>query len=157
MAGSIFREKSLQRVSSPEQLNDYIRVTSPGIWLTLSAVIVLLVGFVVWGVVGSLETTLSAVVISRDGTAACYVKESEIDKIGLSDAGRLGSKEYTMKEMAAEPIVVDESFSDYALRVGGLSAGEWVYPMILGETLPDGVYEASIVTDKVSPISFLFN
>ncbi len=45
---SIFREKSMERVSSPEQLNDYIKVTNPGIWLTLAAVIVLLIGFIVW-------------------------------------------------------------------------------------------------------------
>ncbi len=157
MANSIFREKSLQRVSSPEQLNDYIRVTSPGIWLTLSAAIVLLVGFLVWGVVGTLETKLSAVAVSENGKTVCYIKESEIDKMDLSDAVRLGDKEYAMTEMADEPIVVDESFSDYALRVGGLSAGEWVYPMTLSETLPDGVYEVSVVTERVSPISFLFN
>ncbi len=27
----IFREKSLERVSSPEELNDYIRVTTPSV------------------------------------------------------------------------------------------------------------------------------
>mgnify|MGYP007122110349 CR=1 FL=1 len=41
---SIFRKKSLDRIESPEQLNDYIRVTSPGIWIFLAAAIVLLVG-----------------------------------------------------------------------------------------------------------------
>ena len=33
MNREIFREKSLERVESPEQLNDYIRVASPGVWL----------------------------------------------------------------------------------------------------------------------------
>ena len=40
----LFREKSLERVSSPEQLNDYIKVTTPSVWLVLIAVILLLVG-----------------------------------------------------------------------------------------------------------------
>ena len=39
---SIFREKSIERVSSPEKLDDYIKVVSPGIWILLAAIIVLL-------------------------------------------------------------------------------------------------------------------
>ena len=43
----VFREKSLERISSPEQLHDYMRVTSPKLWMILTAAIVLIVGFVV--------------------------------------------------------------------------------------------------------------
>ena len=42
---SLFRQKSIDRVSSPEQLNDYIRVTTPSVWLALIAIILLLTGF----------------------------------------------------------------------------------------------------------------
>ena len=51
----IFREKSLERVSSPEQLNDYIRVTTPSVWIVLIALVVLLVGMLAWGVLGRIE------------------------------------------------------------------------------------------------------
>ena len=51
----IFREKSLERISEPEQLHDYIRMTSPSVWLILLAVIVLLAGVMVWGVFGKLH------------------------------------------------------------------------------------------------------
>ena len=53
---SIFREKSIQRVSSPEQLNDYIRVTTPSVWLVLIAIVVLLVGILAWSVFGTVQT-----------------------------------------------------------------------------------------------------
>ena len=43
----IFRKKSIERISSPEQLHDYIRVTTPGVWLVLIAIIILLVGVVI--------------------------------------------------------------------------------------------------------------
>ena len=46
---SVFREKSLDRIQSPEQLNDYLRVTNPTVWVLLAAVIVLLAGVLVWG------------------------------------------------------------------------------------------------------------
>ena len=52
---SIFRQKSIDRVSSPEQLNDYIRVTTPSVWLVLVAIILLLAGMVAWSVFGTVE------------------------------------------------------------------------------------------------------
>ena len=45
---NLFREKSLEAIQSPESLNDYLRVTSPGVWLVLAAVIALLVGMILW-------------------------------------------------------------------------------------------------------------
>ena len=51
----IFREKSIERVSSPEELNDYIRVTSPSVWLVLAALIILLAGMLVWSIFGTVE------------------------------------------------------------------------------------------------------
>lgn len=53
--GGIFREKSIRRVSSPEQLNDYIRVTSPSVWIVLIALVVLLLGMLAWSVLGRIE------------------------------------------------------------------------------------------------------
>ncbi|MBO4374919.1 MAG: hypothetical protein J5829_07410 [Lachnospiraceae bacterium] len=50
----IFRQKSIDRVSSPEKLDDYIRVTTPGVWITLAALVILLAGTIVWGIFGEL-------------------------------------------------------------------------------------------------------
>ena len=50
---SIFREKSLKKVSSPEALNDYIRVTTPSVWLVLIALVLLLAGIFAWSVFGT--------------------------------------------------------------------------------------------------------
>ena len=58
----IFREKSVERISSPEQLNDYIRVTRPGIWLILAAVTLLLVGMLIFAVFYSADA------VNEDGT-----------------------------------------------------------------------------------------
>ena len=51
----IFREKSIDRVTGPESLNDYIRVTSPSVWIALLALMVLLVGLLAWSVFGRIE------------------------------------------------------------------------------------------------------
>ena len=51
---SIFRQKSIDKVSSPEKLDDYIRVTTPSVWITLAAIVILLAGIVIWGTFGEL-------------------------------------------------------------------------------------------------------
>ena len=52
---SVFRKKSIDRVSSPEALNDYIRVTTPSVWIVLIALVVLLLGMLAWSVFGRVE------------------------------------------------------------------------------------------------------
>ena len=62
MKNSIFRQKSIDKVSSPEKLDDYIRVTTPSVWIALAAMVILLVGVIVWGCFGELT------VHNNDGT-----------------------------------------------------------------------------------------
>ena len=52
---SIFREKSMERISSPDQMDDYIRVTTPSVWIALLALVILLVGILAWTVLGTME------------------------------------------------------------------------------------------------------
>ncbi len=52
---AIFRQKSLDRVSDPDKLNDYIRVTTPGVWLVLTAILILLLGMLAWSILGTVE------------------------------------------------------------------------------------------------------
>ena len=56
MENKLFREKSIKRISSPEQLNDYLHVTNPGIWALLICVIVLLAGIFTWASKASIES-----------------------------------------------------------------------------------------------------
>lgn len=46
----IFRKSTLDRISSPEKLNEYIKVSHPSIWLILGAIIILLGAAVFWAV-----------------------------------------------------------------------------------------------------------
>ena len=74
----LFREKSINRISSPEQLNDYIRVSNPSVWILLIAIVLLLVGVCVWGVLGHLDTRLGVAAISEDGSITVYVSEEDV-------------------------------------------------------------------------------
>lgn len=158
MADGLFRKKAVERVTSPEDLNDYIRVTGPGIWLVLGAVVALLVGALVWGALGRLETTLVvAAEADRDGSVVCYVPEEKIGSVAQGMTVNMGSGTYKLTEVPNRPVVVDGSFEPYTLHVGELTAGQWVYPVTTDASLPEGVYEAQILVDSVTPLSFLLN
>ncbi len=157
MENPIFRKKSLDRVSSPEQLNDYIRVSNPGVWMLLTAVIVLLVGVCIWGVFGHLDTVLSTAAVSEDGKITYYVKAEDISSVTDDMEVRIGGKQYAVSAVATKPVAVPDLFDDYTLHTYGLQNGEWVYPVTLLGSLSEGTYRADIVVESVSPISFVLN
>lgn len=157
MENQIFRKKSVERVASPEQLNDYVRVANPGVWLALAAVLALLVGACIWGVFGRLDTTLTAVAIAEKGSISVYVKEADISSVEEGMTVTIADREYTVSLISAAPIAVTAELGDYALHLGGLQVGEWVYTVVLAGELADGIYAADILIDSVSPMSFVFN
>lgn len=187
MNTNLFRKSSMERVTSPEQLNDYIRVSNPGVWMVLAAVILLLTGVCVWGIFGRLDTTVACVCVSDGNSSVVYIKEADIisaktaadapkngkdigaeaavadrNPTDVGQAGRemrvtVGGQEYRIAAIGAEPVSVDESFSEYALHAGELRTGEWVYEVTLEHTLPEGVYGAEVIVESVRPVSFVIN
>lgn len=158
MDKNIYRKSQQDKLSSPEELNSYIKVTNPGVWIILISIIVLLIGVCVWGFFGKLETKLSTVCIVNDNATTCYVKDDNIPKISLDKRVYIEDKEYQITSISKDPISVsEEQFNEYALYVGDLTVGEWVYEVDLNANLVSGVYKAQIVVDSVSPFYFIFN
>lgn len=137
MDEKIYRKKSLDRIKSPESLNDYVRVSNPGVWLVLAAVIALLAGACIWGIFGQIETTVEATAVVSGGEAVCIVSDEEIYsgmklRIGKWE-GKIDKAEYgTMNGQAAARITAHTD-------------------------VPDGTYKAKIITESVKPISFVLN
>lgn len=50
---SIFTRKSVDRINGPEELNDYVRVTTPSVWFILTAVTLLVIGLLGWCIFGT--------------------------------------------------------------------------------------------------------
>lgn len=129
----IYRKETLDRISSPEQLTDYLRVTNPGIWLVLATVILLLAGLLVWSAVGTLETRVDAKVVVEDYRAQIVVSGSQTVKEGMPL--RIDSEEY---------------------RIISVEQDEYGRIMAYAEvTLPDGVYDGCVIVEQIHPVEFL--
>ena len=136
MSETIFREKSLDRISSPEQLDDYLKVSTPSLWIVLAAVIAMLVGIVVWANVDYLETTINAAGTVKEGTVEIVLtgKDAQTIKEGMS---------VRISNLEADVEYVQYDDLDRAIAI--------CYAKI-----PDGNYKVEIVTERIHPISFLF-
>ena len=60
MNESIFRQKSLERISSPEEIDNYMKVTRPSLWLVLGVIVLLLAALILWSVTVRIEATTVA-------------------------------------------------------------------------------------------------
>ena len=130
---SVFRKKTLERISSPEQLTDYLCVTNPGIWVILAAVILLLAGIFAWSMVGTLETSAEVKVVVSDHTAQIVPIGSETLSEGMP-----------LRVSGRDALIASAETDEYGRSVG------------LAElSLPDGTYDGTVVTETVHPISFL--
>ncbi len=133
MTDDLFRKKSLDKIKSPEQLNDYVRVANPGVWLILCAITVLLVGFCVWGIFGQIKTTVPAQITVDSGTITCTV-DSAIDRIKPGMTVEAGGAAGVARSVNAGSRQIEIDIS-----------------------LSNGVYAGEIVTENIAPLSFVFN
>ena len=130
---TIFRKKTMDRISSPEKLTDYLCVTNPGIWIMLGIVVLVLAAFFVWAAVGTLETKADATVLVQDHTAIVATAAGEPVTEGMTI--RINDQEY----------VIASTQPDGYGRIIGLAE----------VTLPEGEYKATVVLESIHPLSFL--
>ncbi|MBR2570679.1 MAG: hypothetical protein IKE30_00905 [Clostridia bacterium] len=143
MQERLFRKKSIERISSPEQLNDYMQVTNPGIWMVLAAVIILLAGLIVSSALATLQSTIPA--------------QGEV----LTDGRSISVELPISRKDAISP--------GMPVKAAGLSAHvEYIYQnndvlnvIVLPDdgdaSLPAGIYDVEIIEETIAPISFLLN
>ena len=151
----LFREKSLEAIESPESLNDYLRVTSPGVWLVMAAVIALLVGGILWGILGRIDTTATLAVSVQNGKSVCYVPYSVLQQMNGGSAVTVEGKDYALPLQNVEATVVSEDMNPFIRLIGGLQLGDVTAAVPLDTELSDGVYSGTVVTESLRPISLL--
>ena len=137
MGQSMFRKESIDHISSPEQLNDYLRVTTPMVWVVLIAVIILLAGMLIWSSVASLDSYAGGTAQVKDGLLVLYFDDENLAK---------------SVEPGMELIV-----GDNVLTVSGMGTTEVGTPFATAETsLADGSYPAKIIYNHTQLIRLLF-
>ncbi|MBQ1966080.1 MAG: hypothetical protein II348_05330 [Clostridia bacterium] len=149
----------MERISSPEQLNDYIHISNPSAWIVLAAFTILLIGICIWGIFGRLDTTLSVAAVKADDRVVCCVKEADYEKVRVGMTVEIGEEAFSVTEIGKTPVPVDDSIPEYAKHVGSLTEGEWIYYIYTDcPPGPEGnVVPAKIIVERVHPFYFVTN
>lgn len=138
MNKTLFRQKSIERISSPEQLNDYLRVTTPTVWVALAAVILLLAALLVWSSVTSIESFAAGIARAEDGVLTVSFDDQE--KAQFTKAGM------DVSIGGLKAVIHTIGLDDH----GNIIA-------VAKTTLPNGTYEAKVGYDNTQIIDLLLN
>lgn len=158
MNEKLFRKSSIDRVNSPEELNDYIRVANPGVWIILLAVVFLLLGVVIWGVFGTIETKKDTVLVVENGKAVCCISPDDLASVKVGQSVTIDTGEGTIESIGKTPFEITEDTPGYFLFLSGLKAGDFVYEAAVSLSgVEDGIYPASITVESINPIYFVIH
>jgi len=152
----IFRQKSLNKISSPDNLDKYIRSTTPSLWLLLGSVILILVGILAWAVFGTIESTSVVGCSVENGVLTAYVCEADGEKIKVDSYIEVNGGKYIITAVNG-PLLADESSSSFLMQAAGIQYGQWYFALSCQTELPEGRYKGRAVYAQVSPITFAVN
>lgn len=149
---SIFREQSLERISSDEDMRAYLKGAGAELWIVLTAITLLLIGAIAWAYFSHLETTVSAPTTVSSGEATIYVSSE------VASALEPGMEVRVSGENASSTLAsVDTTLQTSGEAGSAISAGQTYCTASAPLALADGSYEAIIIIKSVTPLSFLFN
>lgn len=125
-------------ISSPEQLNDYLKVTTPRIWILLVAVILIIVAMLAWSSSAVIESYAAGTAKADNG--ALTISFDDQQKAAKVKAGM---------EMEIGDAKVE------VLTVGTDNNGNVVATAYAN--LPDGSYDIRVGYSTTQVLSMLFN
>lgn len=146
----VFRKEALARISSPEQMDDYMQVASPRLWMILSAIIALLIGFVIFASTATMENVMQ---VQADVTTDTMEDGTKYSLIvfdipqGMDDVLKIGMPLRIGGQEGQIAVFYRSSEED---KAGGVLND-------LSVLLLEGSYDVEVVTETTTPISFLLN
>ena len=160
-SSSIFNRRAAEKLRSPDDLDKYVRVTSPSMWAVVAALVLLLAGLLAWGVFGSVTTSVSATGVAVDGEAMCFLAAEDAAKVHVGDVANVAGVQMQVAEVSAVPLSRGEASttlkSDYL--VDTLISGNWAYQVSFDgdeSGLAQGVpLTVSITVERIAPISLV--
>lgn len=158
MKPELFRKEAMEQLTSPEKLDDYIRVSTPSIWLLLGALLIFLAGVLLWGTFGHLDVTVDGAAVVQNGELSCYIDAKDVSTVKPGMKITVNKKDSKIRKISEEPEILTEENSSDILELGIFTQSECVYEATAGKTdLPDGIYKAVITVESISPAGFVLN
>lgn len=134
----LYRQAALQQLSTPEQLDQLMKVTRPRSWLGLLGVWLVIMTTIVWGIFGSLPT-----VVKGQGI---LIREGSIQTVDSPASGELDELYFNVGDTIAQDQVVARVFQQGdASRDGGTSRAVLVKSTHGGRVIETRVRRGNVI------------
>jgi len=153
---TIFRQKSLDRVTSVEDMEKYIKTTTPSLWLLLVSIIVFLVGVITWAATGKINVETVSGCNVNDGKVKCIISEDRYESITEYSFIEINDNVFKITNING-PIEAKLDGDLSALHTSNIETGSWYYEVNGSCNLSNGEYKGKVVFEQVSPITFVIN
>ena len=160
----IFTKKAKERLQNPDDLDRYVQVARPSVWVLFAACVLLVGGLLVWGFFGTVNVNVNGTGVSLDGEAFSLLSENDASHIAVGNPANVEDTQLSVASIADVPLSRDEASellgSDYLLD-SLVGDEEWVYKVTFegdgASGLSEGVpLSVSITADEVSPREMAF-
>ena len=167
MNQTIFRKKSLERIASPDKLDDYLKACSPSAWMILAALVVMLTAAVVWCFFGAIPTTAVAIGIRGQEGTVCFVPATQgyaIEPgmtVRFTPVGGENSVSGQVEQVGQPQAAAEAAGRAGAAWLSGGMPGDWVCPVAVRlddeAAVPQGaVCEVQVILEERRLIELLF-
>ena len=153
MSEDLFRKESMEHIKSPEQTEDYLKVSHPSAWL-----VVLAAAFFVWGFFGQIPVRLPAAGVVENGEITIFLSAEDVLSVNENVEILIDGIPHKVTQVSNEIISADDLKAQYGeLKYYQLKPAEWNFQIKADATgVADGVKSVSVVTDKIPAITYLF-
>lgn len=159
MSDSLFRKQSLDHISTPDNLHNYIHVTNPRLWMLLLVILALLVGIMVQIGSTTIEDTIPIKVRVMSYESSIEYRKSH----GNRPYYTMVTGKFPLHRMDELAVGMELRIGDERGKLNSLNAdaqkGEvFLYFDMEHEyiSMKNGVYDAVIVLESTKAINYLF-
>ena len=160
----IFTKKAKEKLHNPDDLDRYVRVARPSVWVLFGACVLLIGGLVLWGLFGTVYVNVNGEGVKIDDEVFSLLSSDDKSHITVGNTANVDDVQLTVASISDIPLSANEAKellgSDYLMSqlVGD---EEWVYKVDFegdgASGLKEGVpLDVSITADEVTPFEMAF-
>lgn len=165
---NIFRQESLDRIESPEKLDQYIKVSRPTTWVVLAGLLIVTLGALIWSFSGTLPEIMQTRGVTMTGNqVSLFVEPANLELVKTGDAVEITLPDQskvsgTVSEVGKIPLsAVDlaEEINEQWI-VEQISTDLYTYEILVttDENIPAGlIVDGDVTVREIHPIEYLLN
>ena len=139
-AAEIPERSAASRITSTDELDRYIKVTNPSAWVTVLAMLILVVSIAVWAIFAVVPITVNTTGIvlqdsgASDSVVVCWVGKEAADRIGdfgvraSIDGAEAKEARVDRAPMSASEVIKFLGSDFYA---DSIDLADWNYPIVI--------------------------